>query len=150
MESRVNLSKSDPASYAALMAMNTSVSESALAAGLDAKLCELIKIRASQINGCSYCLRMHTRDALKLGESTDRLAVLSAWAESDYFSATERAALALSESITRVSEGQVPRDVYTMASAVLTDAQVSAVGWLTAAINVFNRIAITSRYPVKP
>ncbi|MFF5790937.1 carboxymuconolactone decarboxylase family protein [Paeniglutamicibacter sp. NPDC012692] len=150
MDTRVNLSKSDPAAYAALLAMNKAASEAAQAADLDPKLCELIKIRASQLNGCSYCLRMHTRDALKLGESSDRLAVLPAWRESEYFSAVERAALALSESITLVSVDQVPRDTYTMAASVLTDAQVSAVAWLSAAINMFNRVAITSRYPVTP
>ncbi|GCA96890.1 carboxymuconolactone decarboxylase family protein [Mycolicibacterium sp. NCC-Tsukiji] len=75
--------------------------------GLDHKLVELIKIRVPQINGCPFCLRMHTRDALKLGESTDRIAVLPAWAETGYFSETDRAALGLAESITRVSDGHV-------------------------------------------
>lgn len=150
METRVNLSKSDPVAYAALLAMNKAASESAHAAGIDPKLCELIKIRASQLNGCSYCLRMHTRDALKLGESTDRLAVLGAWAESDYFSAVERAALALCESITMISVDQLPREVYVMASNVLSDEQLSAVSWLSSAINLFNRVAITSRYKVAP
>lgn len=150
METRVNLSKSDPTAYAALLVMNDAASAAADAAGIDPKLRELLKIRASQLNGCSYCLRMHTRDALKLGESTDRLSVVAAWADSEYFSAVERAALALCESITLVSVDHVPRGVYTMASAVLTNEQISAVSWLSAAINMFNRIAITSRYPVKP
>jgi AhpD family alkylhydroperoxidase len=150
MDTRVNLSKSDPAAYAALLAMNKAASEAAEAAGIDPKLRELLKVRASQLNGCAYCLRMHTRDALKLGETTDRLAVLAAWADSEYFTAVERAALALCESITMVSVDHVPRGVYTMASAVLSDEQISAVAWLSAAINMFNRIAITSRYPVKP
>lgn len=93
---------------------------------------------------------MHTRDALELGESTDRLAVVSAWADSEYFTAVERAALALCESITMVSVDHVPHGVYTMARAVLSDDQISAVAWLSAAINMFNRVAIASRYPVKP
>ena len=150
MEPRVNLSKSDPAAYAALMAMNKAASDAADAAGIDPKLRELLKVRASQINGCTYCLRMHTRDALKLGESTDRLALVSAWADSEYFTAVERAALALCESITLVSVDHVPHGVYTMARAVLSDEQISAVAWLSAAINVCDRVAITSRYPVKP
>ena len=150
MEPRVNLSKSDPAAYAALLAMNKAASDSADAAGIDPKLRELLKVRASQINGCTYCLRMHIRDALKLGESTDRLALVSAWADSEYFTAVERAALALCESITLVSVDHVPHGVYTMARAVLSDEQISAVAWLSAAINMFNRVAITSRYPVKP
>ncbi|MDO5745539.1 MAG: carboxymuconolactone decarboxylase family protein [Micrococcaceae bacterium] len=150
MDTRVNLSKSDPAAYSALLAMNEAASKSADAAGIDPKLRELLKVRASQINGCTYCLRMHTRDALALGESTDRLAVVSAWADSQYFTAVERAALALCESITMVSVDHVPHGVYTMARAVLSDEQISAVAWLSAAINMFNRIAIISRYPVKP
>ncbi|MGB9035702.1 MAG: carboxymuconolactone decarboxylase family protein [Paeniglutamicibacter sp.] len=150
MEPRVNLSKSDPAAYAALLSMNKAASDSADAAGIDPKLRELLKVRASQINGCTYCLRMHTRDALALGESTDRLAVVSAWADSEYFTAVERAALALCESITMISVDHVPHGVYTMARAVLSDEQISAVAWLSAAINMFNRVAITSRYPVKP
>ncbi|MCZ0972735.1 carboxymuconolactone decarboxylase family protein [Streptomyces noursei] len=146
--SRVNIGKQHPASYQALLALSTTAEESAAAAGLDPLLVELIKIRVSQINGCAFCLRMHTRDSLKKGENSDRLAVLPAWAEADYFTATERAALRLAESITRVSDGHVPDADYAAATEVLTDEQLSAVAWLTNVMNAFNRVAITSRYPV--
>ncbi|HXF01731.1 MAG TPA: carboxymuconolactone decarboxylase family protein [Arthrobacter sp.] len=150
MSERVNLSKQDPAAYQALLAMNKVAGESAAAAGLDPLLVELVKIRASQINGCSFCLRMHTRDAIKHGETADRLSVVPAWRESEYFSSEERAALELAESVTLVADGQVPDEVYERVAAALSPAQISAVGWLTMAINVFNRVAVTSRYHVGP
>ncbi|MFD1503253.1 carboxymuconolactone decarboxylase family protein, partial [Streptosporangium lutulentum] len=106
-QQRVNAGKQHPASYKALFALSATAEESAAAAGLDPLLVELVKIRTSQINGCAFCLRMHTRDALKKGESTDRLAVLPAWAETDYFSEIERGALRLAEAIARVSDGHV-------------------------------------------
>lgn len=150
MSERVNISKQDPAVYQALLHMNTAASQSAAAANLDQQLIELVRIRASQINGCSFCLRMHTRDALNNGESTDRLAVLPVWRESGYFSGQERAALELTESLTRVSDGQVPDELYDRIGQVLDAAQVSAVAWLATVINTFNRVAIFSRYPVGP
>ncbi|SNS24779.1 alkylhydroperoxidase AhpD family core domain-containing protein [Streptosporangium subroseum] len=145
---RVNVGKQHPASYKALIALSTAVEESAAAAGLDPLLVELVKIRTSQINGCAFCLRMHTRDALKKGESTDRLAVLPAWAETGYFSEVERGALRLAEAIARVSDGQVSDADYAAAAAVLSEDQVSAVTWLSTVMNAFNRVAITSRYTV--
>jgi AhpD family alkylhydroperoxidase len=89
---RVNVGKHHPAAYKALLAMSAEVENSAAAAGLDPLLVELLKIRASQINGCAFCLRMHTCDALKRGENPDRIAVLPAWDEAGYFSETDRAA----------------------------------------------------------
>ena len=130
--------------------MNKTAGASATAAGLTPLLVELVKIRASQLNGCSFCLRMHTHDAVGHGETADRLAVLPAWRDSDYFSAQERAALELAESMTLVADGQVPDAVYERVAAVLTPAQISAVGWLTVVINAFNRVAVASRYHVGP
>jgi AhpD family alkylhydroperoxidase len=145
---RVNIGKQHPASYKALFALATAAEDGAVAAGLDPVLVELVKIRTSQINGCAFCLRMHTRDALKKGESTDRLAVLPAWAETGYFSEVERAALRLAEAITQVSDGRVSDADYAEAAAVLSEDQVSAVAWLSTVMNAFNRVAITSRYTV--
>lgn len=147
---RVMLAKSDPASYQALTAASGTAEASALAAGIDPLLVELIKIRTSQINGCAFCLRMHVADAVKKGETTERLAVLSAWRETSYFSADEQAALALTEAITNVSVGHVPDEVYDAARAQLDDAKVAAVAWLALIMNAFNRLAITSRTPVLP
>ena len=145
---RVPISKHDPTNYKALLALSEAAEYGAVAAGLDPLLVELVKIRTSQINGCAFCLRAHTRDALKKGESPDRLAVLPAWAETGYFTETERAALQLAEAITLISEGHVSDEDYEAAGAVLAQEQVAAVAWLTTAMNALNRVAITSRYHV--
>jgi AhpD family alkylhydroperoxidase len=145
---RVNIGKQHPAAYKALIAMSTEIEEIAAAAGLDPLLVELLKIRTSQINGCAFCLRMHTRDSLKKGENPDRIAVLPGWDETGYFSEIDRAALRLTEAITRVSDGHVGDEDYDAAAVVLTGDQVSAVAWLATVMNAFNRVAVTSRYRV--
>jgi AhpD family alkylhydroperoxidase len=145
---RVNIGKQHPAAYKTLIALSMEVEENAAAADLDPLLVELLKIRTSQINGCAFCLRMHTRDSLEKGENPDRIAVLPAWEETGYFSETERAALRLTEAITRVSDGHVSDEDYDAAAAALTADQVSAVAWLATVMNAFNRVAITSRYRV--
>ncbi|MQY16901.1 hypothetical protein SRB5_71040 [Streptomyces sp. RB5] len=145
---RVNVGKQHPGAYKALIALSTEAETAAAAAGLDPLLTELLKIRTSQLNGCAFCLRMHTRDALKKGENPDRIAVLPAWAETGYFTGTDRAALRLTEAVTRVGEGHVSDDEYDAAATVLTEEQISAVVWLAVVMNAFNRVAITSRYPV--
>ena len=118
------------------------------ASTLDPKMRELIKLRASQINGCAFCLRTHTRDALKKGENPDRIAVLPAWEETGYFTETDRTALRLTEAITRVPDGHVSDEDFNATATVLTADQVSAIAWLATVMNAFNRVAITSRYPV--
>ncbi|GHF35152.1 alkyl hydroperoxide reductase AhpD [Streptomyces mashuensis] len=146
---RVNIGKQHPAAYKALIALWSEVEGAAAAAGLDPLLVELLKIRVSQINGCAFCLRMHTRDALKKGENPDRIAVLPGWQETGYFSEPERAALRLTEAVTRVSDGHVSDADYDAAAAVLTADQVSAIAWIATLMNAFNRVAITSRYAVE-
>ncbi|BAU82058.1 alkylhydroperoxidase [Streptomyces laurentii] len=147
-DSRVNLGKQHPAAYKALIALSAEVEEAAVTAGLDPLLVELLRMRTSQINGCAFCLRMHTRDALKKGENPDRIAVLPAWEETGCFSETDRAALRLTEAVTRVPDGHVPDTEYDAAAAVLTADQISAVAWPATVMNAFNRVAITSPYPV--
>ncbi|RVW07904.1 carboxymuconolactone decarboxylase family protein [Prescottella agglutinans] len=142
----VNLSKQHPDIYKQLMGFSAEADAAIGAAGLDPLLGELVKIRVSQINGCAFCLRMHTRDAIAKGETSDRLAVLAAWWESQYFAPQERAALALAEQVTRLS---VP-EVRTWDDTSLTDHQASAVSWLAVVMNAWNRVAITSHYPVAP
>jgi len=124
--------------------------EAALSVGLQPLLIELVKIRASQINGCAYCLRLHTRDALSKGETTDRLAVLSAWRDTDYFTEAECAALAITEEITLIADVPAGRRAKDEDHPELTDEQVAAVRWLGIAINSFNRLSITSHHPVDP
>lgn len=150
MQPRINLGKTAPAVYKALSALDRAAAEYAAAAGLGAGLTHLLRLRASQINQCAYCVRLHTRDALAAGESADRIAVLPAWRETGYFDAEERAALALCEAITTISEGQVPEAVYSSAREVLSAEWIAATEWLAIAINAWNRVAISSRYPVGP
>jgi AhpD family alkylhydroperoxidase len=109
-----------------------------------------MKLRASQINHCAFCCKMHSSDALSHGIAADKLHTLPAWRETEYFSAQERAALALVEAVTLIADGQVPDDVYEEAAAVLNEKQLAAVQWLAITINAWNRIAIASRYPVGP
>lgn len=145
---RVNIGQQHPGAYRALRALSAEVENDAAAAGLDPLLIELLRIRTSQINGCAFCLRMHTRDALKKGEDPDRIALLPAWRETGYFSETDRAALRLTEAVTRVQDGHVSDEDYTAAAATLTPDQISAVTWLATVMNAFNRVAISSRYLV--
>jgi AhpD family alkylhydroperoxidase len=147
---RVNLGKAIPEAYRTVDGLDKLVKDMALSAGLAEGFVHLLKLRASQINQCAYCVRMHTRDALKAGETSDRLSVLTAWRESGYFTDKERAALLLTEAVTRVSEGQVSDAVYGEAANHLGEQEVAAVEWLAIVINAWNRIAIASRYPVKP
>lgn len=144
--SDINVSKQHPGAYKAVMSLDKEVSAAFVGSGLDPLLAELVKIRVSQLNGCAFCLRMHTREAVALGETSDRLAVLAAWWESQYFSAQERAALALAEDVTRLPI----EDSRRWADGSLSDEQVSAITWLAITMNAWNRVAIRSHYPVSP
>jgi len=148
--SAAHLDRAEPAVYKALLAVGKEADAAAVRAGLDRRLIELVRVRASQLNGCAFCLRMHTRDALTAGETTDRLAVLAAWRETDYFSSMERAALAITESVTLIADRQAGRLVRTDELSALSAQQHAAVRWLAIVINSFNRVAITSHYPVAP
>jgi len=150
MSERINLSKAAPALYQAVANLEKLASEAANAVGIEDGFSHLLRLRASQINGCAFCLRMHARDALKSGETEDRISLLPAWREADYFTGKERAALALVEAVTLIADGQVPDAVYAAAEEALTDEEIAAVEWLAIVINAWNRIAIASRYPVKP
>ncbi len=139
------LGKEHPDVYKAMVALDGQAETAFEAAGLDPLLGELVKVRVSQLNGCAFCLRMHTRDAIERGETTDRLAVVAAWWESQYFTPQEQAALALAEDVTRLPVPARDRDL-----SALSDEQVSAVTWLVVVMNAWNRIAIASHYPVAP
>ena len=108
MSERVNLGKFAPELYQAVMGLEKLSSEVIASAGIPAGFAHLLRIRASQLNQCAFCNRMHTRDALASGESTDRVSVLPAWRETGYFTEKERSSLALVEAITLISDGQVP------------------------------------------
>ena len=150
MSERVNIGKSAPALYQAVAGLDKLASQAAAAAGMTEGFTHLLRLRASQINQCAFCVRLHTRDALASGEAIDVVSVLPAWRETEYFSDKERASLELVEAITLISDGQVPEAVYERAAASLSRDEISAVEWLAVVINAWNRVAISSRYPVRP
>jgi AhpD family alkylhydroperoxidase len=106
-------------------------------------LLHLIKLRASQINGCAYCMSMHTRDLLQAGERIDRISVLPAWRETRWFTAAERAALALTEAVTTLAGQEVPQEVFATAAEQFDDQQMADLTLAIATINVWNRLSIT-------
>ena len=149
MSQRINLGKSAPQLYQSVIALDQLAGEAFLQTGFSEGFSHLLRLRASQINQCAYCIRLHTKDALASGEPSDRIAVLCAWKETEYFSTKERAALELVEKITLIADGQLPDVVYEQAAAVLSAEEISAIEWLAIVINTWNRIAIASRYRVK-
>jgi AhpD family alkylhydroperoxidase len=141
MAARLSPYKLVPGAYQALNAMQSHVEKS----GLEPKLLELVKIRASQINGCAFCLAMHTRDALKMGESQDRLFLLNAWDEVEIYTPRERAALAWTEAVTLVSNGHVPDAVFEQARQEFSEVELVNLTMAVIAINAWNRMAIAFR-----
>ena len=115
------------------------------ASGLEHSLLELVKTRASQINGCAFCLDMHTKDARAAGETEQRLYGLSAWREAPYYTERERAALAWTEAVTLVTEGQVRDDVFELAHRHFNDRELTDLTLAIVAINGWNRFAIAFR-----
>ena len=135
-QSRIKIYKTSPELFDAMMTLSN-----AAARDVDVELGELIKIRASQLNHCAFCLDMHTRDARKHGVSEQKIDVLAAWQEAgDLFSERERAALALTEAITELRGGPVPDDVYAAAAAVFSERELGQVVAMAVTINAWNRI----------
>jgi AhpD family alkylhydroperoxidase len=124
--------------------------------GLEEPLLHLIKLRASQINGCAYCIDMHWKDLHALNESEQRMYGLDAWQESPYYTNRERAALAWTEAVTKIREGHVPDEVYERARTELSEKELADLTLAVAAINAWNRLAISARttpgtyQPAKP
>jgi AhpD family alkylhydroperoxidase len=114
-------------------------------AGVDPKLRELIRIRASQLNGCAYCIDMHTKDARAIGETEQRLYALPAWAETPYFTCRERAALAFTESVTLLAADHVPAAAYAAVAAEFSPREVAALLSLIVTINAWNAVGVTAR-----
>jgi AhpD family alkylhydroperoxidase len=141
MKPRMNYYQAAPDTLKALLALEAQIQ----ASGLEQSLIELVKTRASQINGCAYCINIHTQDARKHGETEARLYLLNAWRESPGYSDRERAALAWTEAVTLISETHAPDDVYEAVRAQFSDADTVNLTMLIAAINAWNRIAISFR-----
>jgi AhpD family alkylhydroperoxidase len=124
-----------------------SLSQSVESSGIDRRLLELVKIRASQMNGCAYCIDMHTKDARANGETEQRIYALSAWRETPFFSERERAALEWAESVTRVGDTHVPDDVYARVHTQFDDDELVALTMAVVVINGWNRLAVAFRAP---
>jgi len=139
----VNIYKAFPAGYKAMRALE----DAAKHGPLDPVIRELVKLRASQVNGCAYCVDMHYKDARAAGESEERLYMLPAWRESTVYTDAERAALALTEEMTLIADGHVPADVEADARAQFDDETYAALVFVVVAINAWNRLAITSHAP---
>jgi AhpD family alkylhydroperoxidase len=138
--SRMNLKSLAPRVYKSMLALDAAAGE-----GLEPSLKELVRIRASQLNGCVYCIDMHTTDARKGGESEQRLYALPAWQEAPYYTERERAALALTDAVTLVSQTHVPDDVYARAAGEFSEPELAQLIGLIMTINAWNRLAISTR-----
>lgn len=144
MSSRIEFTKASPGAYRTMLALQEYVHS----CGLEASLLELVKMRASQINGCAYCLDMHSKDARAAGETEQRLYVLDAWREAPFYSERERAALAWTEALTLVADGHVPDDVYNEARLHFSEKELVDLSMAIIAINGWNRLAISFRSEV--
>jgi AhpD family alkylhydroperoxidase len=120
------------------------------AVGVSDRLIELVNVRVSQINGCAYCLDVHHRKAVRLGEDPRRLAVLQEWQETELFDDDESAALELAECITTIPDPADRVEIEDCARAVLGDERYAVLAWAAISMNAFNRVSITSHHPVRP
>ena len=147
MKPRMNFYQAAPDTIKALSTLETQVQGS----GLEQSLIELVKTRASQINGCAYCINMHTQDARKRGETEQRLYLLNGWREAPVYSERERAALAWTEAVTLISETHAPDDAYDELRKHFSEAEAVNLTILIGTINAWNRLAISVRAvpPVK-
>ena len=141
MTPRIDYLHADPAAFKAMMAFQSYVNGS----GLEPSLHELVKIRASQINGCAYCIDMHTKDARANGETEQRVYALDAWSETPFYSDRERSALEWTEAVTLVGEGHVPESVYGRVRGFFSEKELVNLTMAIVAINAWNRLCIAFR-----
>jgi AhpD family alkylhydroperoxidase len=143
MPARINIAKMEPAGYEAMLGLEKYLSQSPI----PKPLLDLLRLRASQINGCAYCVDMHSTDAKAGGESDERLFAVAVWQEAPFFTEQERAALALTEAATRLSEGgdRVSDEVWQQATKHFDEHTLAALILAIATINAWNRIAVTAR-----
>lgn len=141
MEPRIEYAKVAPGAVQAMQALEGYIRQS----GLEPDIFELVRVRASQINGCAFCIDMHTKEARAAGESEQRLYALDAWRETPFFSEREQAALEWTEAVTRVSERHVPDEVYERAREQFTEKELVELTMAVVATNGWNRLAISTR-----
>lgn len=135
---RMNFAKVAPEAYRLMIELNAYVTEN-----VDHTLLELVKLRASVLNGCAFCVDMHTTDAMKAGENPQRLFAVSVWRESTFFTETERVALELTDAVTRMGEHGVPAELWERAGAAFTEKELADLLALIISINGLNRLAVT-------
>ena len=138
MSARIEWAKAAPDAYKAMLGLEQALAKS----GLETSLLELIRLRASQINGCAYCVNMHANDARKAGETEARLQTLSVWEETRFFSERERAALAWVESLTRLPEKHAPQHQFDALREHFSDAEIANLTLAIATINAWNRFGV--------
>ena len=141
MKSRIDIQNASPGAVRAMLGLQDYVNQS----GLESSLLELVKMRASQINGCAYCLDMHAKEARAAGESEQRLYLLDAWREAPFYTDRERAALEWTEAVTRVSEDHVPDEAFEAVSNQFGEEELVDLTLAIVAINGWNRLAISFR-----
>lgn len=141
MKPRIDYHMAQPGAMKAMLGLENYVRQ----CGLENSLLELVKLRASQINGCAYCIDMHTKDARAQGEQEQRLYALVAWEETPFFTERERAALAWTEAVTKIGEGHVPDSVYEQARRHFSEKELVNLTLAIIAINGWNRLAISFR-----
>ncbi len=141
MKARMEYWKVSPGGYKALMSLEGYLRES----GLDKQLLHMVKLRASQINGCAYCIDMHWKDARAAGDSEQRLYGLDAWRESPYYTDRERAALEWTEALTNITDGHAADGVYDAVRSHFSEKELVDLTWAIAGINAWNRVAIGFR-----
>ncbi|WNG24627.1 carboxymuconolactone decarboxylase family protein [Cystobacter fuscus] len=141
MKARIDVAAVAPGAYRAMLGLEKYLSE----CGLEEGLLHLVKLRASQLNGCAYCIDMHWKDARALGETEQRLYGLGAWEESPYYSDRERAAFSWTESLTNLGEGHVPDSVYEAVKPHFSERELADLTFAVVTINAWNRLAIASR-----
>ena len=134
-----------PAFLRAMMQLDRAATRELDDAGIDTRLRELVRIRASQLNGCAYCIDMHTKDARLMGETEQRIYALSAWRETPFFNNRERAALAFTESVTLLADTHVPDGAYAAVAAEYSDLEVAALVSLIVTINAWNAVGVATR-----
>lgn len=143
MERRLNLAQVAPAAMKAMLGLGAAIADTSL----EHSLLELVKMRASQVNGCAFCLDMHSKDARAAGETEQRIYLLDAWEEADFYSPRERAALAWTEALTLVSQTHAPDAVYEELRAHFSEREIADLTLAIVAINGWNRISIGFRTP---
>jgi AhpD family alkylhydroperoxidase len=142
---RIDLDRSAPAFSKAMSHLDNTMARVADEAGLEPALRELVRTRASQLNGCAYCVDMHTKDARAAGETEQRLYGVAVWRETPYFTERERAALEFTEVVTRLTETHVPEEAFEAAAKHFSEAELGALISLIVTINAWNMIAVTTR-----